>query len=81
MEITVRFFANLRETMGTGQLVLDIPNGADVQAMVEHLIAQYPDLDGQQVMWHFAVNQTHAEPDALLRPGDRVVIFPYIAGG
>jgi molybdopterin converting factor small subunit len=45
------------------------------------LIADYPMLDGQQVMWHFAVNQTHAEPDQALRAGDRVTIFPYLAGG
>ncbi|NLE52195.1 MAG: MoaD/ThiS family protein, partial [Chloroflexi bacterium] len=32
-------------------------------------------------MWHLAVNGTHAAPDAVLQPGDRISIFPYIAGG
>ena len=81
MKITIRLFANLRETVGTGQLVLDLPEGANLYAVVEQLLAHYPELDGQQEMWHFAVNQTHADPDALLRSGDRVAIFPYIAGG
>jgi molybdopterin synthase sulfur carrier subunit len=81
MKVTIRLFANLRETVGTGQLVLDLPEGASLSAVVEQLLARYPELDGQQEMWHFAVNQTHADPDILLHPGDRVAIFPYIAGG
>ncbi len=81
MKITIRFFANLREATGTSQLVLDMPDEADLHTMVGQLIARYPDLDGQQAMWHFAVNQIHAEPDAVLRAGDRVTIFPYVAGG
>jgi molybdopterin synthase sulfur carrier subunit len=81
MKITIRVFASLRETVGTGQLELDLPENASLLAVVEQLLARYPELDGEQEMWHFAVNQTHANPDTLLRAGDRVAIFPYIAGG
>lgn len=81
MQITIRLFANLREAVGTGQLVLDLPEGANLYGVVEQLLARYPELDGQQEMWHFAVNQAHAEPETLLKSGDRVAIFPYIAGG
>jgi molybdopterin synthase sulfur carrier subunit len=81
MNVTVRLFANLRETVGTSQLVLDLPESASLSAVVEQLLARCPELDGQQDMWHFAVNQTHADPETLLRSGDRVAIFPYIAGG
>jgi molybdopterin synthase sulfur carrier subunit len=81
MKITIRVFASLRETVGTGQLELDLPENANLLAVVEQLLARFPELDGEQEMWHFAVNQTHANPDTLLRAGDRVAIFPYIAGG
>jgi molybdopterin synthase sulfur carrier subunit len=81
MNVTVRLFANLRETVGTGQIVLELPESASLYTVVEQLLARYPELDGQQEMWHYAVNQTHADPDTLLRSGDRVAIFPYIAGG
>jgi molybdopterin synthase sulfur carrier subunit len=81
MNVTVRLFANLRETVGTSQLVLDLPESASLSAVVEQLLARYPELNGQQDMWHFAVNQTHADADTPLRSGDRVAIFPYIAGG
>jgi molybdopterin synthase sulfur carrier subunit len=81
MKITIRVFASLRETVGTGQLELDLPENANLLAVVEQLLARFPELDGEQEMWHFAVNQTHANPDTLLRAGDRVAVFPYIAGG
>jgi MoaD family protein len=81
MSITVRLFANLRDTVGTGQFVMEIPEGASLDAVVEQLMIRYPELEGQQRMWHFAVNQTHATLDTTLRPGDRVAILPYVAGG
>ena len=81
MDVTVRFFASLRDSAGTGSATLHIPTGADLTTLVEHVIAQYPQLDGHQAMWHFAVNHVHAEADTVLKAGDRVAIFPYVAGG
>ena len=81
MLVTVRFFASLRDSVGARQVTLDLPEGASLDALVEQLVNEYPGLAGHQASWHFAVNQTHAEPDAVLRTGDRVAIFPYVAGG
>ena len=81
MNITVRFFASLRDTTGTSQCTLDLPEGATVGDLVKQLLVSYPALKGHQSSWHFAINQTYVEPDTLLRPGDRVAVFPYIAGG
>ncbi|MCD4685075.1 MAG: molybdopterin converting factor subunit 1 [Anaerolineae bacterium] len=81
MQITVRFFASLRDTTGDKQCTLDVPDDADLAALVQMLLGRYPALAGHQSSWHFAVNQTHAEFDIVLRDGDRVAIFPYVAGG
>ncbi|HVO71117.1 MAG TPA: molybdopterin converting factor subunit 1 [Aggregatilineaceae bacterium] len=81
MNITVRFFASLRDTTGTSQCTPDIPEGATVADLVHRLLVDYPALEGHQSSWHFAVNQTHVEQDTALYPGDRVAIFPYVAGG
>jgi sulfur-carrier protein len=81
MQITVRFFASLRDTVGDKQCVLEVPDGANLDTMVQQLLERYPALTGHQASWHFAVNQIHAEPDTVLRDGDRVAIFPYVAGG
>lgn len=81
MKVTVRFFASLRDMIGTRDCTLDVPEGACVGDMLEVVVAQYPALRGHQGSWHFAVNQTHAEIDHVLKDGDRVAIFPYVAGG
>ena len=81
MNVTVRFFASLRESTGTGRAVVDVPEGARIAELVDALLVLYPALDGHQESWHFAVNKTSAEPDKTLHDGDQVAIFPYIAGG
>lgn len=81
MKINVRFFASMRDTVGVSHCTLDVSEGCRLDDVVQILVAQYPALSGHESSWHFAVNQTHVEMDALLHPGDKVAIFPYIAGG
>ncbi len=81
MRITVRFFASLRDSVGASQVTMDLPDGALLHEMVEQLVTDYPALAGHQASWHFAVNQTHVDPDFVLHAGDRVALFPYVAGG
>jgi molybdopterin converting factor subunit 1 len=81
MRVTVRFFGGLRDAAGLRECSLDISSGATIQQMAEQLVRRYPVLDGQQPVWNYAVNHTHVERDHVLADGDRVAIFPYIAGG
>ncbi|NDJ78932.1 MAG: MoaD/ThiS family protein [Chloroflexi bacterium] len=81
MQITVHFLASLRHTTKTREWALDVPAGATLQSVIHSVLVQYPDLAGQEAMWHLAINSTHADDDAVLQPGDRVSIFPYIGGG
>jgi molybdopterin synthase sulfur carrier subunit len=81
MDVTVRFFASLRDAVGTSKVTLQVPEGADLTDLVCSIIARFPQLEGHQAMWHFAINQVHAEPNTVLRAGDRVAVFPYVAGG
>lgn len=81
MNITVRFFASLRDATGTHQCTLDVVPGARLEDMIERLLQEYPALAEHQTSWHFAVNQVHAEADTVLQDGDRVAVFPYVAGG
>lgn len=81
MTIEVRFLASLRSAAGRDSYTLDLPPGATLGQAIERLLREIPDLHAHVPMWHLAVNGTYAEPDAVLQPGDRISIFPYIAGG
>ncbi|MCC6800161.1 MAG: MoaD/ThiS family protein [Anaerolineae bacterium] len=81
MKIEVRLLASLRVTAGRDVVTLDLPPGATLGAAVERLLAELPAMNEHTPMWHLAVNGAHAEAEAVLQPGDRITIFPYIAGG
>ncbi len=81
MKVTVRFFASLRDLAGESECALTLPAGASLSDLIAHLVQRYPALDGYQATWHFAVNQTHAEPETVLQDGDQVAVLPYVAGG
>lgn len=82
-EITVRFFASLRERLGTDQVRVEshgIATIADLQGCLskrgEHWLKALGD---QQTL--AAVNQAMAKPSTPVKPGDEVAFFPPVTGG
>ena len=76
MQIRVRLFAGLRERAGTGELQLDLPDGALVADALERMREL---TDGVPVV--MAVNQEYADPGAALQSGDEVALIPPVSGG
>ncbi len=76
MEVTVRLFAILRERAGSGELVLDLPDGACVADALERLA----DLaEGLPLV--MAVNREYAPRDRVLDAGDELALIPPVSGG
>lgn len=76
MQVRVRLFAALRERAGTGELELELPDGASVADVLERL----RDLvDGVPVV--MAVNHEYAGDDAALSAGDELALIPPVSGG
>jgi molybdopterin synthase catalytic subunit len=76
MVVRVRLFAMLRERAGSGEIELELPEGArvrDALAQVEGIAAGLP-----LVM---AVNREYADDDAVLSPGDELALIPPVSGG
>lgn len=74
MQITIRYFASLRESMGIEQQILSdegIQSVADVIQQVEKL--------PENTL--VAVNQEYAGPDTPVQEGDEVAFFPPVTGG
>jgi sulfur-carrier protein len=90
----IYFYANLRSLAGGKSIDLPLEEGCTVEQMVRALAAAYPALRSKMLdekgelspHIHIFVNgrDAPAAPDLLsqpLSPGDRVDIFPPIAGG
>jgi molybdopterin synthase sulfur carrier subunit len=85
VKVKVLFFANLRELVGTGVEVVDLPDSASTVAGLRmHLMrrggAWQQALADMKVV-RVAVNQDMAAAAAPLNPGDEVAFFPPVTGG
>jgi len=81
----ILYFAWLRHRVGTASEEIDPPAEiATAGALGDWLAERSP---GFKEVWtapgivRIAVNQTHVEPDAPVRPGDEVAFFPPVTGG
>lgn len=79
MKVRVRFFAAPREQLGTGEVELEIPNGATLSQAKEHLFERYPFL--REAALQFAVNAVYAGADTPLHEGDEIACIPPVGGG
>ena len=77
MKVEVLLYATLRKYGAShgGPLTVDLIEGDRLERILE-ILGMPPDVE--KVM---LVNGRPAEPDSVLNEGDRVVIFPPVAGG
>lgn len=75
-QITVRYFASIRETIGRSEDRLETTGIACV-ADVWRQVTTAP-LPSNTLV---AVNQEYARPDTLVKAGDEVAFFPPVTGG
>jgi sulfur-carrier protein len=85
VKVKVLLFANLRELVGTGAEVIDVPDSASTVAGLRlHLMkrggAWQQALADMKVV-RVAVNKDMAAANAPLNPGDEVAFFPPVTGG
>ena len=76
MQVRIRLFAGLRERAGTGELELELPDGAVVADALDRMRGL---TEGVPVV--MAVNQEYADPQARLHGGDEVALIPPVSGG
>ena len=76
MHVRVRLFAVLRERAGSGEIELELPDGAAVSDALERVSAL---TEGVPVV--MAVNHEYADASAPLSPGDELALIPPVSGG
>lgn len=85
MNIQLRFFASIRETLGTSQESVTVPAQVRTVGDVrDFLIARggaWAECLAEGRSLRMACNQIMAEPDARITDGCEVAFFPPVTGG
>ena len=85
MKITLRFFASVREALGTSSESVTLPEGVNtVGAVRDFLIARggvWAEALSHARALRMAFNQVMCEPETEVREGAEVAFFPPVTGG
>jgi molybdopterin synthase catalytic subunit len=81
MQLNLKFFALYRDRAGVEDARLDLPEGASVADLLEHVRRVYPALRDLPPRALVAVNMDYATADQRLNDGDEVALIPPVAGG
>ena len=81
MQVRIRLFAMQRELAGARDVPVQLPDGADVSAAWDALVALHPVLAPGRDSVRFARNGAYADSDTALADGDEVAMIPPVSGG
>ena len=82
--VRLLFFASLRETLGTGDEQLELPDSVnDVATLTNWLQDRGENWDSalSDPRLHVAINQEIVKQDAPVTDGDEIAWFPPVTGG
>ena len=81
MQIRVKLFALIRDRAGTGEVSLDLSERATVATAVAAIRNRFPATSNLLSRCAFAVNQSYATADHVLRDRDELAVIPPVSGG
>ncbi|HVB21285.1 MAG TPA: molybdopterin converting factor subunit 1 [Ktedonobacteraceae bacterium] len=81
MKISIRYFASLREIVGTGEETLTVPEETTPAGVRALLVTRYPRLQTSLERCLCAVNRGYVAADSELHDGDELVFIPPMGGG
>ncbi len=83
MKVTVRYFASLREALGSSE-TLEVAAGTTLAALRDGLLARggrHAEVLARHRAVRAALNQTMSDETAVLVEGAEVAFFPPVTGG
>jgi len=85
MKLTLRFFASVREELGTSQEILELPEGVTSVGALRQLLIErggaWASALAPQRPLRMAFNQTMCNAGTALEEGGEVAFFPPVTGG
>ncbi len=79
--LTILFFATLKERAGTNRAQVELPDGARVKDLKEHLLAAYPGLAAYSGAMLVSMNKQFAFDEDEIPSGAEIAVFPPVSGG
>ncbi len=81
MNLTIRFYATLKDRIGASEITLKVPKTTSVNSLLSLLLGKYPVIAPSIKTVLVAVNQEFAGLDQILAANDEIVLFPPVSGG
>lgn len=81
VQVKLLFFASLKDIVGRRELDVDVPSGATINDLWEHLISRYPSLSRYRSIVLTSLNEEYVDRKAVVSDGDEVALFPPVSGG
>ncbi|HWV24172.1 MAG TPA: molybdopterin converting factor subunit 1 [Thermomicrobiales bacterium] len=81
MNITIRYFAIMREHLGKSVEEIDVADGTTAGEIFGIAIRDTPRLASLERAVMVMVNEEYVDPDHILQPGDEVALIPPVSGG
>jgi len=81
MEVTVLYFALLRDRAGSRVDTFILPEGSSISDLLTLVLEKRPALEKGLETSVYAVNREFAAAEDILHDGDEVAIFPPVSGG
>jgi molybdopterin converting factor subunit 1 len=81
IQITVLFFATIRDHMKTRRIDLELPPGSSVVELRKTLTAQFPEAAAALDNALVSINREYAFGEKEIPDGAEVAFFPHVSGG
>jgi MoaE-MoaD fusion protein len=81
VKVSLRFFAIVRERIGTGEQTVELPDGSRVADVVGWVQREYADLAPLFRTSMVMRNQEYVDGDEALADGDEIAFIPPVSGG
>ncbi len=81
MTISISFWSYFAELAGGAETTVDVPEGTTVETLLATVYRDRPALAGLRRSTLIAVGVDYQDGDYVLKPGDRVSLFPPVQGG
>jgi molybdopterin synthase sulfur carrier subunit len=81
MQVTVQFFAQLRDLAGTSERIVDLPSNATVADLLAQLYREYPPLEKWNDRILIGAGVDFVRREHRLQSGESIAVMPPVQGG